>query len=320
MMNMTHSKPSYLGQVRVLYFGMTGILSRVPLARLLAEGVRVVGIVLPMSALPPYLLEDDGRPCTNPAIPQSSQSDSSILLTSPPDILQLAAQYRIPVMAVRQINHPQFIQQVAQMNPDLILVSCFPYKFHGNLLDLPRYGCWNLHPSLLPHFRGPAPLFWTFWEGQNDTGVTLHLMDESLDTGNILKQATFHLADGVSGPTAEQQLAELGGQLILQALADLADDDLSFKLQSEDGSYYPLPKSGDFMLDTNWSARRAFNFMRGTAVWGQPYPVEIGEQEIWLDTAVSFQPNQRQNEPVVRDGRIVSIQFTPGVLTALSLI
>jgi methionyl-tRNA formyltransferase len=315
MMNMTHSKPSYVSQVRVLYFGMTGILSRVPLTRLLATGINVVGIVLPMSALPPYLLEDDGRPCTEPAIPQSSQPDSAIPLT-PPDVLQLAAQYRLPVTAVRQINHPQFIQQVAQMNPDLILVSCFPYKFPGSLLNLPRHGCWNLHPSLLPHFRGPAPLFWTFWAGQNDIGVTLHRMDEGLDTGDILKQAAFHLPDSVSGPAAEQQLAELGGQLISQALADLADDTLSSQPQSGGGSYYPLPKSDDFRLDTSWSARRAFNFMRGTAVWGQPYAVEAGTQEIWLDTAVSFLSDQRQTEPIVRNDRTVSIQFNPGVLTA----
>ena len=319
MMNMTHSKASHVNMVRVLYFGMTGILSRVPLARLLAEGVNIVGIVLPMSALPPYLLEDDGRPCTDPAIPQSSQPDSTILLTPPSDILQLAAQYRIPVTAVRQINHPQFLQQVARMNPDLILVSCFPYIFHGNLLDLPRYGCWNLHPSLLPHFRGPSPLFWTFWEGQNDTGVTLHQMDAGLDTGDILKQTAFRLADGVSGPAAEQQLAELGSQLILQALADLAEDTLTSQPQPAGGSYYPLPNSDDFRLDTSWSARQAFNFMRGTAVWGQPYVVEVGAEELWLATAISFQPDQRQNEPVARDGRIVSIQFTPGILTALSL-
>lgn len=308
-----------MNQLRILYFGMTGILSRVPLARLLAHGIRVTGLVLPVSALPPYLLEDDGRPCTEPAVPQSSQPDSAIPLTPSSDILQLAAQYQIPVTAVRQINHPQFIQQIYNTNPDLILVSCFPYKFHGTLLDLPHYGCWNLHPSLLPQFRGPSPLFWTFWEGVTDTGVTLHLMDESLDTGNILEQGSFHLADGISGPMAEQQLAELGSQLILQALADLADNSLTSRPQPEGGSYYPLPKSGDFMLDTSWTARRAFNFMRGTAVWGQPYVVEIGAQEIWLETAVSFQPDQRQNIPVVRDGRIVSIQFNPGVLTALSL-
>ncbi len=319
MTNMARDKSSHYIQTRIVYFGMTGILSRVPLAQLAAAGVTVAGVVLPASALPPYLLEDDGRPCTDPAIPQSSQPDSTIPLTPPADILQLAAQYRIPVTAARQINHPQFLRQVARMNPDLILVSCFPYKFHSNLLDLPRRGCWNLHPSLLPRFRGPAPLFWTFWEGRNDTGVTLHQMDAGLDTGDILKQAPFHLADGVSGPAAERQLAELGGQLILQALADLADDALTSRPQPEGGSYYPLPRPGDFTLDTGWTARRAFNFMRGTAVWGRPYVVEVGAEKLWLDTAVSFQPDQRQNEPVARDGRIVSIQFTPGVLTALSL-
>jgi len=318
MTNMAGDKPFPYIQTRIVYFGMTGILSRVPLARLLAAGVNVAGIVLPASALPPYLRGNDGRSHTQPAVPQSSPPAATIYLT-PPDVLQLAAQYRIPVTAARQISQPQFLQAVARMEPDLILVSCFPDKFPASLLNLPRYGCWNLHPSLLPRFRGPAPLFWTFREGQNDTGVTLHLMDESLDTGDILQQAPFHLADGVSGPTAEQQLAELGGELILQALAALAEGVLSPRPQPAGGSYYPLPKPDDFRLDTSWPARRAFNFMRGTAVWGRPYVVEVGPEEIWLDTAVSCQPRQRQNEPVVRDGRTVSIQFTPGVLTALSL-
>ncbi|NJN53511.1 MAG: hypothetical protein HC804_01420 [Anaerolineae bacterium] len=218
-----------------------------------------------------------------------------------------------------RLKEAETVAALTAVAPDLICVSCFNQIFPPALLEIPRFGCLNVHPSRLPQFRGPSPLFWTFHEGQNETAVTVHFMDAGIDTGEIALQGSLTLPDGISGAQTEQMAAERGGRLLLAAIQQLADGRLPRHPQPANGSYYPAPTGDDFRLDVCWSARRAFNFMRGTAEWARPYPVLVDGQELVLRTAVSFDPTQTLAEPMQWHGRSVSIQFNPGVLvTAVS--
>jgi methionyl-tRNA formyltransferase len=309
-MEMT-GKPGELADVRVLFFGMTGILSRIPLAILLNGGVNVRGIAIPASVLPPYVLPTHGRTSLTPSSPH-------LITPSPhhPGILELAAHYHLPVYPVGRLKDAETVAMLTAVAPDLICVSCFNQILPPSLLALPRLGCLNLHPSHLPHFRGPSPLFWVFREGQNKTAVTVHFMDAGIDTGDIALQASLTFPDGISGAQAEQMMAERGGRLLLEAIRQLAHGRLSRHPQSAPGSYYSAPTADDFRLEVNWSAQRAFNFMRGTAEWARPYPLTIAGQELVLRTAVSVDPAQTLAEPMRWHGRTISIQFSPGVLVA----
>ncbi len=317
MLMETIGKPGQLSGMRVLFFGMTGMLSRIPLAILLNGGVNVCGVAVPASVLPPYILPKHGRP--HPLTPASKQPQVAHLLTpSPhhPGILELAAQHQLPVYPVGRLKEAATMDMLTAVAPDLICVSCFNQIFPPPLLALPHLGCLNLHPSRLPHFRGPSPLFWIFHEGQNDTAVTVHFMDAGVDTGDIALQADLTFPHGISGGQAEQMAAERGGRLLLEAIRLLADGRLPRRPQAEPGSYYPAPTADDFWLDVNWPAQRAFNFMRGTAEWARPYPITVAGHELVLRTAVSFDPHQQLPEPVVWHGRTVAVQFQPGVLAA----
>ncbi|MCL4266649.1 MAG: hypothetical protein KJ069_25870 [Anaerolineae bacterium] len=311
----SRSKPTNLSEIRVLFFGMTGLLSRIPLAILLNGGVNVCGVAMPGSVLPPYILPKHGRHPLTPSPPHL------FLTPSPhhPGILELAAQHQLPVYPVGRLKEPEILAGITAVAPDLICVSCFNQIFPPALLALPRLGCLNVHPSRLPYFRGPSPLFWTFHEGQNETAVTVHFMDAGIDTGDIALQAGLTLPDGISGAQAEQMAAERGGRLLLEAIRLVADGRLPRHPQSEPGSYYPVPTADDFRLNGHWSARRAFNFMRGTAEWARPYPITVAGRELVLRTAVSYDHAQMLPEPLVWHGRTVSIQFNLGVLvTAVS--
>jgi methionyl-tRNA formyltransferase len=301
------SKPLNLSDVRVLFFGMTGILSRVTLTLLLNSGANVCGMVIPASVLPPYVL---------PRTPHLPISSSPHLLVSSPGILELAAQHQLPVYPVRRLKDEETLAIMTAVSPDLICVSCFNQILPPALLQIPRLGCLNLHPSLLPQFRGPSPLFWVFRQGQNQCGVTIHFMDEGLDTGDIALQASLTFPDGISGAQAEQMCAERGGRLMVEVIKQLVIGNWKRQPQAEGGTYYPAPTPDDFRLDTSWSARRAFNFMRGTAEWARPYPIHIAGKEVVLRTAVSHHPNQTIPQPILWHGRTVSIQFSPGVLIA----
>ncbi len=303
------SKQTHNNQLRILFFGMTGLLSRIPLAKLLDSGVNVCGIVVPSSILPPYAQPANGRFQTT--IPQFN----NIPLSPHPDMLQLAAQYQIPVTAVANLHHPDILNFIAQQEPDLICVSCFNQKFPPALLGIPPFGCINLHPSLLPQLRGPSPIFWTFQQGMKQTGVTLHFMDEGLDSGDIIFQEAVTLPDGISGNEAEILLATVGGDLMVTAVSQALN--LPQTPQSGKATYFSIPTNEDFRLDLNWTAQHTFNFMRGTAEWQRPYFVEDNGMKIWLRTAVSYNADEKQAQPIQQQDKTITIQFAQGTVTAV---
>jgi methionyl-tRNA formyltransferase len=300
----------------VLFFGMTGILSRVPLTLLLNAGVDVCGLVMPASILPPFLLPADGRV---PYIPQVNLAQG-INLMPKSNILDLAAQQQLPVYPNGRLRDEETIEMITAVKPDLICVSCFNQILPSAMLQIPKYGCLNLHPSWLPQFRGPSPLFWQLQTGQNEIGVTVHFMDEGVDTGDIILQEKITLRDGLSGAQIEQMCAERGGRLLLQAVQLVGQNSLPRLPQAGTSSYQPAPTHLDFELDLTWSAQRAFNFIRGTQEYGRPYFIQIGERKLWLDTAVAYDPIATQAQPIQRQyTNIVNIQFSAGVLTAQTM-
>jgi len=291
------------------------MLSRLPLSALLAANVDVVGVVAPAARVPPFQLADNGR-STIPIIPIQPARTTLNLFPSEANAspLELAARNQIPAFGVRDLHAEITVTTLQAMSPDLICVSCFPRKLPPAILQLPRFGCLNVHPSLLPYFRGPAPLFWTFQRGVRQTGVTIHWMDEAFDTGDIALQQSLTLPDGISYDEAEQLLAKMGGDLLVEAVRRAADGTLPRQPQPEGFAADPWPREADFALHTHWPVRRVFNFIRGTAVWERPYFVTIDGQSIRLRHAVAYHLGQKLSQPLMPHGRNLAIQFSDGVL------
>jgi methionyl-tRNA formyltransferase len=292
--------------MRVLYFGMLGEFSRIPLAHLLAEGIDVCGIVVAG--------QTDGSEI-RPLLPP--QYSSNLPLINPyynHNIIQLGWQHEIPVWAIGNFRHPRTLATLANRKPDVAFVACFPERIPTEMLTLPRYGFLNLHPSLLPAYRGPHPLFWCFQRGEAKTGVTLHFMDAGFDTGDIALQEPLAFADGLSGNVADQLCGERGGAMMIEAVRQLKAGTLARCPQTGPSSYHPSPTAADFHIPTSWPIRRAFNFMRGTAEWGWPYVIESETEKIMVKTAVAFHPDQQLSQPVQYMENDIWIQFTSGVL------
>ena len=309
-----------MNEMRVLFFGMLGKFSQPPLQALIEAGFSVVAVVVPTenASVPIRLLE----PVT--AVSAGSVQTVSHLQLVPKqtNIIHLAWQHHISVYEVSRFAVPETRQILADLHPDVACVACFNKRIPANVLALPRYGFLNVHPSLLPQFRGPAPLFWTLRAGIQETGVTIHFMDEGLDTGDIAQQAPLTLSDGISGPAADTLTGTLGGQLLVNTLNQLADGTLKRSPQPSGGSSHPWPQAVDFHIPVSWSARRAFNFMRGTAEFDQPYVIEMEDDEIVVktvctesaETAVSYQPDTQLPRPLHQIDGETWIQFSPGAL------
>lgn len=297
---------------------MLGTLTRRPLAALLADGIELCGLVLPAEIVPPFELVDNGR-STTALTPIRPQPPALNLLPAGPvtSPLALAAAYGVPAFAVRQLAAPETMAALAALQPDLICVSCFPHRLPPAILELPRLGCLNVHPSLLPRFRGPAPLFWALRAGVAETGVSVHFMDEKFDTGDVALQRPFPLPDGIAHHELETHLAQIGATLLVEAVSKIATGTLPRQPQPPGFTSDPWPREADFVLDAGWSARHAFNFMRGTANWERPYAIQVGGRTVWLATAVDFLPDVSQPEPIRFSEGFALVQFTPGVLRAV---
>jgi methionyl-tRNA formyltransferase len=306
MANNTAAQPH--PALRVLYLGTPGELSRGPLLALLDAGFLVCGVAVPAG--------DSGAPIARlaPERPRSPLPLANPYLS--PGIVQIAWQRGIPAFAVGRLASQAAAKTLAGLRPDVACVACFPRRIPPALLRLPPRGWLNVHPSLLPAHRGPAPLFWAFRAGEREIGVTVHFMDERFDTGDIAAQEPLGLPDGVSGAEADHLCAALGGQLLVSVLRGMRAGTLKRRAQPPGGSYGGWPTPADWAISTGWPARRAFNFMRGTDDWGHPYLVEAGGARLLLTSALEYAPDAELGAPYLRAGREVAIQFTPGVLRA----
>ena len=297
--------------MRILFFGLPAGVSAVVLRGLLADGRAVAGVVVPAASVP-HLLPDPVPPIARLAPPAAAPL-ALALGDAPAGLLGCAWAAGLPVFAARALGHAGTLAALAATRADVACMACFTRRVPPALLALPPRGFLNLHPSLLPAYRGPQPLFWQLREGA-PTGATVHYLDTGLDTGDIAAQTAVPLPDGLPGPEAEQRLALAGLALLRGVLDDLAAGVVRRQPQGP-GSYQPTPADADFALSAGWPARRAYNFMRGTADWGKPYPIEVNGRTEWLAAADDF-TEAELDRPSVRHGRHIAIRCSPGVLYA----
>ncbi len=314
----------------VVVFGMSGVFTARPLAALLEAGIAVRAFVLP--ALTPA----DGshaadvppiRALPSPAPAHMPRRALPLLDSSPADSSsrQMAAAHGIPVFEVADLAAPETLAALGALAPDAIAVACFPRRLPPALLRLPRLGALNLHPSLLPDNRGPDPLFWTFYHGDEQTGVTVHLMDETLDTGPVLAQETIAVPEGISETLLERACAEAGGRLLVASLRALADGIAHPTPQDESRATrhsFPLPK--DYVVSPQWPARRAYRFVQGVSGRGVPVLVDVDGRGFQVLGAMGYEEQERMDAPLRLDrgtdvpehGDVLALRCAPGVLYA----
>lgn len=291
--------------VRVVFCGMTGMFSLVALEQLLWAGVEVVAVALPAlrgrAGQPPLLL------------PRRTMARGIVLAGGAPrTILDLAAERDIPVLELGGHDIPGAL---ASLDFDAIAVACFSRRLPASLLRLPRLGCLNVHPSLLPAHRGPDPLFWLFHDGDETGGVTIHLMDEGFDTGPIVLRETLSLSDDITTATLERDCATHGGMLLAEALAALDAGAILPQPQDEAcASYQSWPTEDDYIITPTWSARRAYRFITGIGGRGEPIRFVTEDATFTIRAALGYDADMTLDAPWRLDGDTLTVQCAPGVL------
>ncbi|GAC1360184.1 MAG: hypothetical protein NVSMB38_44060 [Ktedonobacteraceae bacterium] len=270
---------------RVLFFGMQGDFSTCSLQALLHSDVDVCAVVVPASPIPglkqPSIQRREPWHGKRPALPLASPHTS---------IIEMAGKQQIPVWEVCRLSDAITHSTLAVYQPDIICVVCFSQRIPRAIIDLPRLGCLNVHPSLLPANRGPVPLFWTFRNGEQVTGVTIHVMNETMDTGDILAQEKIEVRDGISYAQLEMHCAAKGGTLLAQVVHDLYEGCATYTPQDEArSSYYSFPTNKDCIVRVKeWNIRHIYNFINGVGYWNEPVEIHADSETFFTRECMSY--------------------------------
>lgn len=188
-------------------------------------------------------------------------------LKSPP-VKNLALELNIPIIQPQKVREPEPMEQLRAWNPDLIIVAAFGQILKKDVLDLPRYGCINIHASLLPRWRGAAPINAAILAGDEETGVTIMKMDAGLDTGQILAQTSIRIRRDDTAGSVSQALSTRGANLLIETLPDYLSGKLNPIPQPEEGiTYAAILKKGDGLLDFTHPALELERRVRAMNPW-----------------------------------------------------
>lgn len=188
-------------------------------------------------------------------------------------VKQYALDHEIPLLQPEKLRDPQFLEQLRQLEADLFVVVAFR-MLPREVWSMPRLGTFNLHASLLPQYRGAAPLNWAIINGEHESGITTFLLNERIDEGQILLQQTTPISDEDTVETLHDRLAEMGKQLVLQTVDGLAAGTLTPHPQCLDGvELKPAPKifKEDCLIPWHKPGTQIVNFVRGLS----PYPAAM---------------------------------------------
>ena len=190
------------------------------------------------------------------------------LKLTPSPVKVLAEKLNLPVLQPLKARDEKFISELRELKPDLMVVVAYGQILPQALLDVPQFGCLNVHTSLLPKYRGAAPIQWAIADGNAETGVTIMKMDAGLDTGPILSTRRTPILREDDSQKLHDRLAQLGAELLTETIPDFVTGKISPQPQPAEGSTYAAKiKKEDGQIDWNLPAEKIWNRLRAFTPW-----------------------------------------------------
>lgn len=201
-------------------------------------------------------------------------------------VKECALQYHIPVLTPVKIKAAEAVEELKQYPADIFVVAAFGQILSEEILNMPKYGCINIHASLLPKYRGAAPIQWSIIDGEEETGITIMQMDKGLDTGDILFQKKVAITAEETGESLFDKLALTGAEFVVEALERIEKGDVHpIKQEDEKSSYAKMLSKSVGKIDWAQSAVVIERLIRGLNSWPSAYTTYKGKQlKIWSAT------------------------------------
>ena len=223
-----------------------------------------------------------------------------------PPVKEKALEYNLPVYQPKRARDSEFIGQMRELNPDVMVVVAFGQILPKALLAIPKYGCVTVHASLLPKYRGAAPIQWAVIRGEKVSGVTTMQMDVGLDTGDMLLRTEVALAEDETGGSLHDKLSVLGGELLIETLKGLEAGTIRPEKQddSQTGEYARMLDKALGKVDFSMPAEEIERLIRGLNPWPSAYTFYHGKtMKLWKAKVVSADTDGGAAVP----GRILSV-------------
>lgn len=235
----------------------------------------------------------------------------------PTPVKETALKYNLPVYQPKKVREPGFVELLRSLKPDVMVVAAFGQIITKEILEMPKYGCINVHASLLPAYRGAAPIQWAVINGDKESGVTIMQMDEGIDTGDMIEKAVVPIAEDETGGSLFDKLSHTGAKLCVKVLRDLEEGTAVREKQPEE-STTPYAKMIDKKMgEVDWkkSAKEIEQLIRGLNPWPSAYTkvhgktLKLWKAKVLLETS---QMNPGQIVKVTKDS--LAVQTGQGML------
>lgn len=219
----------------------------------------------------------------------------------PTPVKEEALKHGFPVYQPVKVRDPEFLQVLEKLDPDIIVVAAFGQIIPKSILELPKYGCINIHASLLPKYRGAAPIQQAVIDGEKESGVTIMRMGTGLDTGDMISRIVVPIAKDETGGTLFDKLAEAGAKLLVETLPHIFDGTAVYEKQPEES---PTPYAGMItkqmgLINFGKSAAELERLVRGLNPWPSAFTFWNGKTlKVWESFVVkSEETGAEKSEP-----------------------
>ena len=231
-------------------------------------------------------------------------------------VKEVAIANQIPVYQPLKVKEPEFIEELAKLNPEVIVVVAFGQILPKAILDMPKYGCVNVHASLLPKYRGAAPIQWAVIDGETESGVTTMLMDVGLDTGDMLKKTVIPLDKEETGGSLHDKLAVAGADLLIETLKELeAGTAVRTKQDDSLSNYAKMLDKQLGCIDFSKSAEEIERLIRGLNPWPSAFTGLDGKTlKIWAATVIDKEADGEFGEKVELTKAEILVKTGEGLL------
>lgn len=234
-----------------------------------------------------------------------------------PPVKEVALAHEIPVLQPQKARDPEFLEELKNINPDIILVAAYGKLLPKEILELPKFGCINVHASLLPKYRGASPIQWAVINGDKTSGVTIMHMAEGMDTGDMILTKEIELAEDETAGSLHDRLAEIGGPLLLEAM-DMLETGRAPRIRQNDEEATHVKMLDKAMGNLNFRQPAVLleRLIRGLNPWPSAYTKLNGKNmKIWKARVHSDEQLSKE-EKLVEPGTVVSVEKDGfGVLT-----
>lgn len=227
-----------------------------------------------------------------------------------------ALKYNIPVFQPVKIKTPEAVEQLRTYEADIFVVAAFGQILSEEILNMPKYGCVNIHASLLPKYRGAGPIQWVILDGEKETGVTIMQMDKGLDTGDMLLSCRVTIDEKETGDTLHDKLAQAGAELIVEALPKIEAGEVTpVKQNDAESCYAKMLQKSMGRIDWSKQSEEIERLVRGLNSWPSAYTSYHGKTlKVWASDVSHKQADGAPGEVIAVEKDAVYVKTGNGSL------